>query len=406
MLYAIQTMVYATLFYAVYALLLKDKPVHRFNRMYLLLSAIMPFVLPLLKFNSFIQQDSPVTKYLGIRMPEVSITDAGIAGQQTSYTPEITAGYMAISCIFFAILIYQWMKLNSIVRKAEKIKMEEYTLLINTRYGPGSWRHFIFLPDATADERIIAHEAAHVRFRHTADFTLISILQCVFWYNPLMHWIKKELKQVHEFEADNAVSSDTQSYQELLVNHFLQQCQLPFTHSFINHPIKRRIMMLNKNKNGKKQAWRFALTIASVLFLFGNLIWFQNCKAKNWEVKNEIPAKLTKNEKADSIFNYVKKMPEPTTSINQILIENLVYPEEAKKNKIEGKVIVKFVVNKEGKVINPQVIQSPGEALSKEALRVTLLMPDWIPGENEDGEKVDVYFTQPILFKLEEKEKS
>src|SRR5690606_9400823 len=100
--------------------------------------------------------------------------------------------------------------------------------------------------------------------------------------------IKKELRQVHEFEADAAVKTDTAGYQELLLHHFFTECRLPFAHSFIHHPIKRRIMMLNKNnRHSKNYVWSMAFTTVAFLLFAGNMIWFQSCKAKSWEMKKE-----------------------------------------------------------------------------------------------------------------------
>ena len=67
----------------------------------------------------------------------------------------------------------------------------------------------------------------------------------------------------------------------------------------------------------------------------------------------------------------------------------------------QGRVIIRFVVDKEGNVVNPKVVRSVDPYLDKEALRIINQMPKWKPGELEDGTKVAVYFTVPVMFRAQ-----
>lgn len=78
---------------------------------------------------------------------------------------------------------------------------------------------------------------------------------------------------------------------------------------------------------------------------------------------------------------------------------NISYPKEAQDKKVQGRVIVKFVITKEGKIRDAIVIKGVDRSLDNEALRVVKSMPDWIPGE-VGGKKVDSYFNLPVTFKL------
>ncbi len=82
------------------------------------------------------------------------------------------------------------------------------------------------------------------------------------------------------------------------------------------------------------------------------------------------------------------------------LSENVNYPYEAKKYGVEGKVIVKFYVNEKGKIVNTTVISKTPEILNESAIKCVLSMPNWVPGL-QDGEVVPVYYTIPIVFKLD-----
>ena len=83
----------------------------------------------------------------------------------------------------------------------------------------------------------------------------------------------------------------------------------------------------------------------------------------------------------------------------QWLAQNIKYPVEAQKQKIEGRVIVQFIVDETGKVIFPKVVRRMDPILEAEALRIVSSMPDWIPGK-QSGKAVNVRYVLPIQFKL------
>ena len=85
----------------------------------------------------------------------------------------------------------------------------------------------------------------------------------------------------------------------------------------------------------------------------------------------------------------------------QFIKDNLVYPEDAKKNGIQGTVYVNFFVEKDGSISNVKVVRGIGYGCDEEAVRVTKMMPNWIPGEQR-GEKVRVSYNMPIKFVLPE----
>lgn len=81
------------------------------------------------------------------------------------------------------------------------------------------------------------------------------------------------------------------------------------------------------------------------------------------------------------------------------LSANIKYPKEAQANKEQGRVIVRFVIDKDGKVTDAKVVRSISPSLNKEALRLIKAMPRWKPGEKA-GQPVAVRFTLPITFRL------
>ena len=109
--------------------------------------------------------------------------------------------------------------------------------------------------------------------------------------------------------------------------------------------------------------------------------------------------KVEKKRKAHSMPDVQPKYPGGMMECMKFLAKNIKYPEEAVKNKVEGRVIIQMVVKKDGSIANAKVVRSIDPLLDKEALRVINLMPKWKPGKNQ-GEAVRVRYTMPVMFKL------
>ena len=113
-----------------------------------------------------------------------------------------------------------------------------------------------------------------------------------------------------------------------------------------------------------------------------------------------------KEEEEDEqvVFVVVETMPEfpgGTQALFKYLSENVKYPVIAQENGIQGRVICQFTVNKDGSIVDVEVVRSGGDAsLDKEAVRVIKSMPKWSPGKQR-GKAVRVKYTVPVNFKLQ-----
>jgi TonB family protein len=120
-----------------------------------------------------------------------------------------------------------------------------------------------------------------------------------------------------------------------------------------------------------------------------------------WE--NSFAQVLPENSPSrDNTFIVAEKMPEfpgGQKALVDFIRTNMHYPEKAIKFGDEGKVMVTFVINPEGKVIDPEVKISISKELDQEAIRIVKQMPLWKPGM-QNGQPVNVQLTLPILFKL------
>ena len=101
------------------------------------------------------------------------------------------------------------------------------------------------------------------------------------------------------------------------------------------------------------------------------------------------------------ILMYVEQMPEFNGNVVKYLSDNIKYPDAALKAGIEGRVVVKFVVNELGAVKNPIIMRGLSPECDSEAVRVVSAMPNWKPGRHA-GKPVSVYYNLPISFRLPE----
>jgi TonB family protein len=128
--------------------------------------------------------------------------------------------------------------------------------------------------------------------------------------------------------------------------------------------------------------------------------------AQNEQPKTAEHAPVAGKDEEGKVLTSVEQMPEfpgGIPGIMRFLSANIKYPELALKFKIEGRVLVKFVVSNSGKVKNIVLLRDIGYGCGEEALRVVRSMPDWKPGK-QNGQYVNVYFTLPISFRLSDPE--
>lgn len=169
-------------------------------------------------------------------------------------------------------------------------------------------------------------------------------------------------------------------------------------------------------KSNKSSKIKILLTIPIILialFLFANPVDFVkannnlNTKTELIQIQDTIDVEVAEvkevNEGDEQVFFTVENMPKfqgkESDAFRNYIAKNLVYPSEAAKNKIQGKVYIQFDVDAEGNVKNVQVVRGADPLLDAEALRVTKNSPKWEPG-TQDGKPVTLRFTFPIIFAL------
>ena len=255
---------------------------------------------------------------------------------------------------------------------------------------------------------ILAHESYHVSHNHTYDLLAAWLLCCGAWFNPFAWLIMREIRTVHEFQADAASigACGREDYLHLLYRQATGTGYGHITNNFKSINLKKRIVMMNKTKT-RFGAWKVlvALPVVALLTMVG-------CKPATEKAvdQEEIPFEYSGEDKSapmdadtDQVFQVVEVNPEfpgGMEALIKYLSENIKYPEQAKKDKTQGKVYISFVVEKDGSVADAKVLRGIGGGCDEEALRVVNAMPNWTPGKQRNT-PVRVQFNLPVAFKLQ-----
>ena len=253
---------------------------------------------------------------------------------------------------------------------------------------------------------ILAHESHHVSHNHTYDLLAAWLLCCGAWFNPFAWLIMREIRAVHEYQADAASigACGREDYLHLLYRQVTGTGYGHITNKFNSINIKNRIVMMNKQKT-RCGAWKVlaALPVAALLMMVG-------CKqgAPENTVAEEEAAVVNEATVEPIIFTndsmpeglVAPEFPDGAEALYKYIAENIHYPEQAKADGIEGRVLIRFVVMSDGSIVNVDVAKGIGGGCDEEAVRVVKGMPKWKPAIYE-GKAVNVQYCIPINFKLQ-----
>ncbi|MBN3584677.1 M56 family metallopeptidase [Algoriphagus aestuarii] len=172
-------------------------------------------------------------------------------------------------------LIVGIVKTLSWISKSEKLKSGSFTLVINQKFIPASFFTYILLPESPQGskeyDQILLHESVHIEQGHTWDVLFIQIIKAIFWFNPAIYLLEKQLKEIHEFQADLEVTKSYSpiDYSRLLLKQLSKDCGVQFMNNFNQFQTKKRIMMMNKTKSNAILKNRFLLGIPMLVLMVG-----------------------------------------------------------------------------------------------------------------------------------------
>ncbi len=403
--YLLKSGLLLAVFYAVYKLLLENERMFRFNRVYLLGSLIFSLVIPLQLFS--IASFFP-SKIKTIQLDEIMIVVNKSILNEVSYNEIVYFFLGAIYVLITTILLIRFaINVSSFFLKMKKNSVQfidnQKLVLMKESILPHSFWNAIFIgkedfANGKIPSELIAHEKAHLQQKHTLDILFVEVLQIVFWFNPMFVLFEKAIKLNHEFLADEAVNKqfdEVKSYQNLLLQ-FASNKQTVSLASTINYQItKKRLLMMTKEKSPFLMILKASCVIAvSVVLLI----------AFNSEAVAQSSDNLT--TKKDNYINYIEasvKKPQFPGGIEKFYMfvgQNFKMPEEFSKQKIEGKLFIEFMVEKDGSLSEFKIVKDLGYGAGEEAIRVLKLSPKWIPA-TENGQAVRVLYSLPITLQSE-----
>ena len=359
--------------------------------------------------------------------------------------------------------IYSLFGLWVLLKSGRREKVSDYVvtvvkavLIVHERdISPFSWMRYIVISQKDLHENgreILTHELAHIRNRHSWDLFAADIYIFFQWFNPAAWLLKQELQNIHEYEADETVINegvDARQYQLLLIKKAVGTRLYSMANSFNHSKLKKRITMMLKEKSSPwaRLKYLYVLPVAAIAVTAfarpevsetveeisavkvndltaivetkvaessGQLLPVQSVPKDSVNRKSKVAVQqmdelvvvgyASKDSVKDRepVFNVVEQMPSfpgGMEALMQYLAKNMRYPVEAQKNKVQGRVVVGFIVSKDGDIKKAHILRGVDPELDAEAIRVIESMPRWMPGMQR-GKAVAVSYTLPVMFRL------
>lgn len=425
MLYLLQVNVGLILFYALYKLVCTRDTFFRSRRFILIVSLVLPFILPFIDVREWLESRDRMIMlthfdYSAV-LPEIVVGSEAVETGNRVFVLSEWIGYLYLAGVVVLLVrlaVQAFSLYRLIVRMPEKEINGVRIKCLNDPSGPFSFFGWIFMNPAAVKEdeisEILTHEMAHVKQHHSVDVLLAEMVSICCWMNPFAWLLKREVRLNLEFLADRKVMEAgfaTKSYQYHLLG-LAYNHKYGLSNNFNFSHLKQRIIMMNKKKSNATGHIKYALFVlpAFALLVAGNISCSQDA-SQTEDAKEEVVAPVSPEAKeapADStakeeVFMVAEQMPEFPGGMKELLKflqDNLKYPGNAMKNNVQGRVIVQFVVEKDGTLTEFKVARSVDPDLDAEALRVLQTMPKWKPGMQR-GKIVRVKFTVPVSFKLQ-----
>ena len=471
LLYTIKSAFVLGILYVPYTLLLKKEDFFRFNRLTLLGILALSIGLPLCNIPALSADNQPVVHAAQLQMIEIGIPIMQMADETDGPSHTSSPTWFQVASLIFllgmmtvlCLRLIQMGKMGSEIRKGSLWHSVEDGVDIHCHAGavaPYSWLHHIVISLEDYEKNgheIILHEKGHIHNLHSFDILLLTLVEMLQWWNPLVYMLGMSLRDVHEYEADDYVlhqGVSLRDYQNLLIRKAVGASSYTFANNFNHSLTKKRITMMCKKKSNpwmRSKALYAVPMVAIALSAFATPA-FVNPIEKDMEsggtssltegkVTNNFPIgqtdqqkkKGTAKMKGDKVLDTCDKKPAfegGQEQLMKLLQANVRYPETAQSMGVQGRIVVEFIVEKDGSVSDVKVckkditpslesatvityadeedkpkpteeeLRKATKALEEETIRVARLTSGkWTPGE-QDGQKVRVKFSLPLTFRL------
>ena len=428
--YILKSAACLAVFYLFYKLLMSRDTFHRFNRFALLGLLVLSSLLPLVEAS--VNSPAAVQETMLTLEQLLLLADIQPEGESmAAATPSATVLWLRAALlvyltgiVFFIVRnLCSLARLGRLIRQGKREALDSYLpdrkeknvrLVVHDHdIAPFSWMHWIVIARKDLEENgreILIHELAHIRNRHSWDLLLADLCIFVQWFNPAAWLLKQELQNIHEYAADETVLREgvnARNYQMLLIKKAVGTRLYSMANSFNHSSLKKRITMMLKEKSNPwaRAKYLYILPLAALAVT-------AFARPEVSAVADEISAvKVIAPAVHDSIqpnvqtavaapssaLDQMPEFPGGMEALNTYLRNNIRYPQEAQKAGIQGRVIIQFIVSKDGSITDAEVVESVDPQLDAEGLRLIKNMPRWKPGMRK-GQAIRVKQTLPIRF--------
>lgn len=262
MLYVIKAAITLALLYSCFFIFLSKETFHRFNRCMLVGIMLISLVMPMFHFTT----EHPTTLNEEVYQMQNYIQHDTAPIIVTAQQPRGITWIQALTWIYMAgvviMLIFTLVQVTSLIRFMSSGVRHTDTqgntvILHNNDVPPFSIFRYIVMSVKdyeSSRQYILTHEQEHIRLGHTYDLLLLQGMKTLMWFNPFIWFLSRDLKAVHEYEADQAVINqgiDAKSYQQLLVMKVVGNRLQPFTNNLNHGSLKKRIVMMYQKPSNR-----------------------------------------------------------------------------------------------------------------------------------------------------------
>jgi len=274
--YLINSGLCLAILFGFYKLFLENESMNVFKRFFLLGALGISFLIPFITFTTTIEipvSTTPFVEHTGtVSFTEIETT--------TNYWPFILWGLYVLGVLYFSIKFGINLKqIYSRIKKNPNLKRDSIThVLLKPQVVPHTFLSYVFLNKKKYEakeipEEVLEHEHIHAKQRHSIDILFVEVLQILFWFNPLLYFIKRSIKLNHEFLADRAVLKqgiDTTTYQKLLLA-FSSTATTPALANSINYSFIKKRFTVMKKQTSTQAIWLRSLIILPLvaILVFG-----------------------------------------------------------------------------------------------------------------------------------------
>ena len=430
LLYDAKVAVALLVFYLFYRFLLKKETFHRFNRIVLVGTAVLSFLLPLciITIHRPMETTAPLVTEPAIVAELTELETAPLVQVSEPWWPvALTILFWAGVAFVLVRVLISTLSILRIIRQGEPVREEDGCRILVTErdIDPFSWMKHIVLSRkdwALPHDSILAHEKAHIAYGHSIEILLVDVLSALQWFNPAIWMLRADLKELHEYESDDAVlraGANLREYQYLLIRKAVSKSGYSVANSFNHSILKNRITMMSKTKSplarGLRALWLLPV-VCLAIGLQARTVYVPVDKDSEKNFSDEKPRGYLSEivvigyggQEPSRHHKSLEKDPLPSIKNPDMDTEavcredfswwlntRITYPDEAKTD--DGTLLAKFTVGTDGKVKDITILWSVSEQLDGIVAQQIAKSPEWTPAM-KDGKPVEMSFIQPVVF--------